>query len=118
MQFIPGESLQQLLRKGIKYDLRKAVDLIRIVAEALQHAHELGVVHRDIKPSNLMIDDVGKIWITDFGLAQVDDQATLTLSGDFVGTLRYMSPEQAMGGRTPIDHRTDIYSLGATFSSC
>ena len=114
MQYISGKSLQDHLKSGTLFAIRTVVEWIRVVADALQHAHELGVVHRDIKPSNLMIDDAGKIWITDFGLAQIDDQATLTLSGDFVGTLRYMSPEQALGGHTPIDHRTDIYALGAT----
>ena len=74
----------------------------------------MGVVHRDIKPSNLMLDQQGKPWITDFGLAVTNAEGTLTLTGDLVGTLRYMSPEQASGSRTVLDHRTDIYSLGAT----
>jgi serine/threonine protein kinase len=83
-------------------------------AEALEHAHQLGVVHRDIKPANLLLDHRGHLWVTDFGLAHSQNQAGLTLSGDLVGTLRYMSPEQALAQRVTIDHRTDIYSLGAT----
>jgi tetratricopeptide (TPR) repeat protein len=83
-------------------------------AEALQHAHELGVVHRDIKPSNMLLDERGNLWITDFGLARVKGSPGLTLSGDLLGTLRYMSPEQALAKRMMIDHRTDIYSLGVT----
>ncbi len=83
-------------------------------AEALEHAHEYGVIHRDIKPGNLMVDAHGHLWITDFGLAQFQTDASLTQSGDLLGTLRYMSPEQASGQRISIDHRTDIYSLGAT----
>src|SRR5579884_45930 len=83
-------------------------------AEALEHAHEYGVIHRDIKPGNLMVDAHGHLWITDFGLAQFQTEASLTQSGDLLGTLRYMSPEQASGQRITIDHRTDIYSLGAT----
>ena len=84
------------------------------VAEALDHAHQQGVVHRDIKPSNLMVDAQGKPWITDFGLAHVEAGPSLTVSGDLLGTLRYMSPEQALAKRVVIDHRSDIYSLGVT----
>jgi serine/threonine protein kinase/Flp pilus assembly protein TadD len=83
-------------------------------AEALHHAHELGVIHRDVKPGNLMLDGRGNLWVTDFGLAHVQSDASLTASGDLVGTLRYMSPEQALAKRVLIDQRTDVYSLGAT----
>jgi WD40 repeat protein/serine/threonine protein kinase len=83
-------------------------------AQALEHAHQLGVVHRDIKPANLLLDERGNLWITDFGLAYIKSDARLTLTGDLVGTLRYMSPEQALAQRSRIDHRTDVYSLGAT----
>jgi serine/threonine protein kinase/Tfp pilus assembly protein PilF len=83
-------------------------------AEALEHAHQLDVVHRDIKPANLLMDGRGHLWVTDFGLAHCQSQAGLTMTGDLVGTLRYMSPEQALAKRVMIDHRTDIYSLGAT----
>jgi tetratricopeptide (TPR) repeat protein len=83
-------------------------------AEALEHAHLLGIVHRDIKPANLLVNEHGNLWITDFGLAHCQSHAGLTMSGDLVGTLRYMSPEQALAKRVLVDHRTDIYSLGAT----
>jgi serine/threonine protein kinase len=83
-------------------------------AEALAHAHGRGVIHRDIKPSNLLLDDEGTLWLTDFGLAKRIDEVTLTLTGAILGTPRYMSPEQAAATRQPVDHRTDIYSLGAT----
>jgi hypothetical protein len=83
-------------------------------AAALEHAHELGVIHRDIKPANLLLDARGNLWVTDFGLAHCQSQAGLTMTGDLVGTLRYMSPEQALAQRVVIDQRTDIYSLGAT----
>jgi tetratricopeptide (TPR) repeat protein len=83
-------------------------------AEALDHAHKLGIVHRDIKPANLLLDIEGSLWITDFGLARLQDDAGLTMTGDILGTLRYMSPEQALAKRGYLDHRTDIYSLGAT----
>jgi hypothetical protein len=83
-------------------------------AEALEHAHQLGVIHRDIKPANLLLDVNGHLWVTDFGLAQFQSDVALTTTGDLVGTLRYMSPEQALARRGVVDHRTDIYSLGAT----
>jgi serine/threonine protein kinase/tetratricopeptide (TPR) repeat protein len=83
-------------------------------AEALEHAHQLGIVHRDVKPANLIVDGQGKLWVTDFGLARTVADAGLTMTGDLVGTLRYMSPEQALARHGLMDHRTDVYSLGAT----
>ncbi len=92
----------------------KVARAIAGVAEGLQHAHAKGIIHRDIKPSNLILDREGRLRILDFGLARMEGQESLTMSGDFLGTVLYMSPEQAMARRIPIDHRTDIYSLGAT----
>jgi len=94
---------------------RKTARLMIQAADALDHAHQLGVVHRDIKPGNLMMNAQGELWVTDFGLAMFQAETGLTRTGDLLGTFRYMSPEQAAGQRAVLDHRTDIYSLGATF---
>lgn len=83
-------------------------------AEALEHAHQLGIVHRDIKPSNLLVNAEGHLWVTDFGLAMTQADAGLTMTGELLGTLRYMSPEQALGRRSVVDQRSDVYSLGIT----
>lgn len=83
-------------------------------ADALHYAHQQGVIHRDIKPSNLMLDLRGHLWITDFGLAKIESNASLTMTGELIGTLRYMSPEQAHLSPAIVDQRTDVYSLGAT----
>ncbi len=82
-------------------------------ADALAHAHDIGIVHRDIKPGNLMVDVNGKLWVTDFGLARFDHGDQLTMTGGVIGTFGYMSPEQAAGSRM-VDPRSDVYSLGAT----
>jgi tetratricopeptide (TPR) repeat protein len=113
-----GSTAQAVLsteRCGRSPDFFRSVARLGVeAAEALDHAHQLGVVHRDVKPGNLMVDAAGKLWVTDFGLARLGTDAGLMMTGDLVGTLRYMSPEQALAKRVPIDHRTDVYSLGAT----
>src|SRR5262249_58004279 len=99
----------------------ETADHVRVVArmgieaaEALHAAHEYGVVHRDVKPSNLLLDDHGKLWVTDFGLARCRENQGLTQTGDVLGTMRYMSPEQALGRAALVDQRTDIYCVGLT----
>jgi serine/threonine protein kinase len=91
---------------------RRVAQLGLKAAEALEHAHQAGVVHRDVKPANLLVDLRGNLWVTDFGLAMFQTGAGLTMTGELLGTLRYMSPEQAWARRGEVDHRTDIYSLG------
>src|SRR5205823_882425 len=73
-----------------------------------------GVIHRDVKPSNLMLSPQGRLSLNDFGLARMLEQPGVSMTGEFVGSPTFMSPEQAMAGRVPVDHRTDVYSLGAT----
>jgi serine/threonine protein kinase/tetratricopeptide (TPR) repeat protein len=136
MQLIGGQSLCQLVnqwrdtagsRAAAKspasswsqtaetLDRLKLISTVGIqAAEALHAAHEIGVVHRDVKPSNLLLDEKGKLWVTDFGVARCKSDLNLTETGSVVGTLRYMSPEQAQGQPALVDHRTDVYSLGVT----
>jgi serine/threonine protein kinase/WD40 repeat protein len=106
-------SNRQLVSNRTKW-FKTIAGLSRDAARAIAFAHDCGVIHRDLKPSNLILDDRGKIWVTDFGLAQLRNNPIGTATGDVVGTYRYMSPEQASGRRFLIDHRTDVYSLGAT----
>jgi len=94
--------------------IRMATALGIQAAQALDHAHQFGIVHRDVKPGNLLVDHAGTLWVTDFGVASSVANVGLTMTGELLGTIRYMSPEQAQAKRAPIDHRTDVYSLGAT----
>jgi serine/threonine protein kinase len=110
-----GQSGLPTLRSAKSPAFFRAVAQMGIqAAEALEYAHQLGIIHRDIKPANLLLDAAAHLWITDFGLARCQADQGLTLTGDVAGTLRYMSPEQALAKRGLVDHRSDIYSLGVT----
>ncbi len=118
MQFIEGRNLADVLSEAQANHAPLSPHDVASwglqATEALEYAHRRGVIHRDVKPSNLLLDSEGVVWLTDFGLAKRADEATLTVAGTLMGTPRYMSPEQAQSVRHPIDHRTDIYSLGAS----
>jgi hypothetical protein len=117
MEYVDGVNLRQAMRAG---ELRpeEALRIVPQVCEALQYAHDEGVVHRDIKPENILLDKRGRVKMADFGLAKLlgIGPAELTLTGtrQMMGTLHYMAPEQVEGARS-VDHRADIYSLGVTF---
>jgi tetratricopeptide (TPR) repeat protein len=112
-EFVRGMTLADFL-SGRRPGPRDAARLAAALADALQYAHEQGVVHRDVKPSNVMLDEQGAPHLTDFGLARRDaGEVTVTLEGQVLGTPAYMSPEQASGQGHRVDGRTDVYSLGA-----
>ena len=113
MDFIDGVSLSRLLKRK-KIDPARCLDIIEAVCDAVQAAHEAGVIHRDIKPSNIMIDYRGRVQIMDFGLAkQLDRESNYTQSGTTIGTPAYMPPEQARGHLRRIGRASDVYSIGA-----
>jgi eukaryotic-like serine/threonine-protein kinase len=110
MELVSGDSLARIIEKRIKLDATEVLSIVEQTARALHAAHEDGLVHRDIKPGNLLITPSGKVKITDFGIARVADQVALTATGQVMGTVQYLAPEQATGKQaTP---STDIYSLG------
>lgn len=118
MDFIDGTDLAHIIRSEGHLSPKKAAAIISQVCDALEFAHEHGIVHRDIKPSNIMVDMRGQVKVADFGLAKSLEARDLitsaaTMSGTIMGTPAYMAPEQAQG--KPVDHRADIYSVGAMF---
>ncbi len=110
MELVPGEALSAIIERERVLSTDRVLDIVAQTAAALQAAHAAGLVHRDIKPGNLLITPDGRVKITDFGIARIADQVPLTATGQVMGTVQYLSPEQASGH--PASPSTDIYSLG------
>ena len=116
MEFVDGVNLREAIRAG-NLEPHEALAIVPQICEALQYAHDQGVVHRDIKPENILLDKNGRVKVTDFGLAKMADwghEASLTGTQQVMGTMHYMAPEQVQETRA-VDHRADIYSLGVVF---
>ena len=116
MELVPGEALSTILEREGSLSADKTLDIVAQTASALQAAHAAGLVHRDIKPGNLLITPDGRVKITDFGIARIADQVPLTATGQVMGTVQYLSPEQASGHAA--SPATDIYSLGIVAYEC
>jgi serine/threonine-protein kinase len=113
MAFVAGKSLQERLDADGPLDIKEILRIGIQSASGLAAAHAQGLVHRDIKPANILLENgIGRVWLTDFGLARAVDDASLTQSGVIAGTPQYMAPEQAQGHA--VDHRADLFSLGST----
>ena len=110
MELLPGKSLKERIQDG-RLGWQEAVGVAIEIAEALQYAHQHGIVHRDVKPGNIMFDEVGRAKLMDFGLARLVDVSGMTRTGTVMGTVFYLSPEQAVGKH--VDGRSDLYALGA-----
>jgi len=112
MEFIQGEDLKHHLECGARFSVRSSIVMVHDLLMALDHAHRQNVVHRDIKPANMLIEVTGRVKLTDFGVARIQepDESHLTQVGGAVGTPKYMSPEQAKGQRG--DSRSDVFSAG------
>jgi serine/threonine protein kinase/tetratricopeptide (TPR) repeat protein len=110
MEYIEGKDLRSLIREKKRFTPEETVEVIQQVCQALDAAHSVGVIHRDLKPQNVMQDRSGRILVMDFGLARTLEGEGMTQTGALVGTMEYMSPEQALGKE--LDQRSDIFSLG------
>ena len=110
MEFVEGEDLRALIQQNKKYSPEQAVEIIQQVCRALEAAHAVGVIHRDLKPQNIMRDSAGRILVMDFGLARTFEGDGMTQTGALVGTMEYMSPEQALA--KDLDQRSDLFTLG------
>ena len=113
MEFVEGRDLRALIQEKQKFSPEEAVEIMQQVCRALEAAHGVGVIHRDLKPQNIMRDSSGRILVMDFGLARTVDGGGMTQTGALVGTMDYMSPEQALA--QDLDHRSDLFTVGLIF---
>jgi serine/threonine protein kinase len=114
MSYINGQSLDRVIKEKGAFSIEDASDIMIGVLEGLEHAHSKTIIHRDIKPANLLMDETGRAKIVDFGLARsITEEKELTMAGEMIGTAYFMSPEQCLALK--VDHRADLYSVGATF---
>lgn len=112
MEYIDGMTLKELIKRKAPFSNEETLGVAIQIGTALEHAHRNQIVHRDIKPQNILVTRDGNVKVTDFGIARVATETTMTMSGNTMGSVHYFSPEQARGGYT--DHKSDIYSLGIT----
>lgn len=113
MYYVKGKSLSELIQDGLTTD--QSIEYVQGIAKAIHHAHQQRILHRDLKPSNVLIEETGRLLVTDFGLAKrLDRSASITATSGFVGTPSFMSPEQVSSSRGEIGVSTDIYGIGAT----
>ncbi len=113
MEYVEGKNLKDYIREKGRIPVREAVQITRQIAEALEQAHAAGVIHRDIKPQNILFSSNGKVKVTDFGIAIAGDGVTVTFGDEIIGSVQYISPEQARGEQA--DKQSDLYSLGIVF---
>ena len=110
MEYLEGRSLKDLIVRYAPLSAQHVVSLGTQILEALRYAHRKDIVHRDIKPQNIIVDDEGRLKVTDFGIARAGSASTMTEAGSILGTAQYLSPEQAQGGL--VEAASDLYSLG------
>lgn len=110
MEYVEGQNLKELIRNYAPLSSEQSINLAMQIAQAIRHAHEHNIIHRDIKPHNILVTADGRLKVTDFGIARAVSAATMTHTGDIVGSVHYLSPEQAKGVQT--NEQSDLYSLG------